>query len=125
MSKKAVGLIIIGLLVLIAVITNPEKDDHISKLAEFVISQVDILANENSDMKQGVRQILMHLIRTSYLEGLLNNNFIYNNWVVFSTTNAIVEGKETILGVGVFGKIYFLNADYIKNELNNMHSKIR
>ena len=125
MSKKAVGFIIIGFLVLIAVITNPEKDDHIAKLEEFVISQVDILGNENSDMKQGVKQILTHLIRTSYLEGLLNNNFIYNNWVVFSTTSAIIEGKETILGVGVFGNIYFLNANYISNELKNMHSKIR
>lgn len=125
MSKKAVGFIIIGVLLLIAVITNPEKDDHIAKLEEFVISQVDILGNENSDMKQGVKQILRHLIRTSYLEGLLENNFIYNNWVVFSTTNAIIEGKETILGVGVFGNIYFLNANYIKNQLKNMHSKIR
>jgi len=125
LSKKAVGFIIIGFLVLIAVITNPEKDDHIAKLEEFVISQVDILGNESSDMKQGVKQILRHLIRTSYLEGLLNNNFTYNNWVVFSTTNAIIEGKETILGVGVFGNIYFLNANYIKNELKNMHSKIR
>ena len=125
MSKKAVALIIIGLLVLIAVITNPEKDDHISKLEEFVISQVDIFGNENSDMKQGVKQILRHLIRTSYLEALLKNNVIYNNWVVFSTTNEIIEGKETILGVGVFGNIYFLNANYISNELKNMHSKIR
>jgi len=125
LSKKAVGFIIIGVLLLIAVITNPEKDDHIAKLEEFVISQVDILGNENSDIPQGVKQILRHLIRTSYLEALLKNNFIYNNWVVFSTTNAIIEGKETIIGVGVFGNIYFLNANYIKNELKNMHSKIR
>ena len=125
MSKKAVGFIIIGFLVLIAVITNPEKDDHISKLKEFVISQTDILVNENSDMKQEVKQILTHLVRTVYLEVLLKNNFIYNNWVVFSTTNVIVEGKETVLGVGLFGNIYFPNPNYIKNELKNLHSKIR
>ena len=125
LSKKTVGLIIFGFIILISIITNPDKDVHMSKMKEFATTEIDALGETNFGMKHGINQDFKSHLYKAFLESLPSKTIKIENWIIFSITRTQYREKDHLLGVGIFGKIYIPNAKYFKKEIKAMHAEFK
>ncbi|MDC9722510.1 MAG: hypothetical protein PSN34_07015 [Urechidicola sp.] len=97
--KKAGWLIVLAIVVLSAVITNPKEEEHTSKLAEMMI---DVMVEQND--KDGLVEGNGFLKGMgSYAVGIQLKEYTnYKNYVLLST----LEGESGgTISIGVFGNI--------------------
>lgn len=87
--------IIIAIL-LIAVITNPSKARHKSKVLQLVETAMGANIHTNSDV--------VHL--DPFLEQMVDSYIDYSNYLFFSTTNVNIQGSSKVIGIGLFGYVY-------------------
>ena len=123
MNKKIVMFFILGFIILIATITNPKVDIHISKVKNILEAQLNSTKdsmgqNLNPDRSFFVNS-LRYKIERSSIERLFNKTVKYENWIIFSVSKVRYGKGEILMGIGVFGNIYTPNVEYFLNEIKN------
>ena len=110
MKKNYVALFVIGLLLLIAVITNPNEDRHKevvkAKFNSYVQMSMPKELSEADDEGGQASQGLAMMLGGAMIDGIIANIVTTDNYVIFSTTNVSWEGKSKVIGIGVFGNIF-------------------
>ena len=107
--------IAIVLIILIAVITNPNEDKHKSEVKSKLISskisnaltdKASDTGNSDKDAARRIGLVLGSVIGGSIVEEMVDNLVTTDNYIVFSTTNVNVKGKNKIIGFGAFGNVF-------------------
>lgn len=120
MKSNHIVLIAIGLILLVAVLTNPNQDRH----------KEVIRAKFNSHMQKSISEGLTELhnewelagqalgmmLGGVLIDGIISNIVTTNNYVIFSTTKMTWKGESKVIGVGVFGNVFL--TDKIDKALN-------
>jgi hypothetical protein len=110
MKNKQIILILVGLILLVSVITNPNQDRH----KEVVKNKLNVLMQnamkeslENSN--NGTQQFgsaLGLMLGGVMLDRMIENMVSSDNYVLFSTTKITWEGETKLIGVGLFGNVF-------------------
>lgn len=101
------SLIIIGLVVLIAVITNPSQEMHREAVKNKINAFLQKQMKKNSTDTNEVGQALGVMIGGAFAGGLINNLVTSDSYVVFSLTKITWSGQTKVIGVGAFGNVFF------------------
>lgn len=107
MKKNYTVLIAIGLILLVAVLTNPNQDRHKEVLKAKLNSYVQKSMSEGlseSDNEWG--QAFGMMLGGALIDGIISNVVTTDNYVVFSTTKMTWEGESKVIGVGAFGNVF-------------------
>lgn len=107
MKKNHTVLIAIGLILLVAVLTNPNQDRHKEVLKAKLNSYVQKSMSEGlseSDNEWG--QAFGMMLGGALIDGIISNVVTTDNYVVFSTTKMTWEGESKVIGVGAFGNVF-------------------
>jgi hypothetical protein len=104
--KKWIALCVV---IIVAVITNPKKEDHVdavkTKISQAALSEVAESASSGSDFEQAGAIIGMSL-GVKVIDTMIESLLQVNNCLLFSLTKFSYAGKERIIGVGAFGNVW-------------------
>lgn len=103
MSKKRLFALIIVVLILTAVITNPSAEKHEEAIKEKATS---ILKQQLNYENEDAIQLGMTLFGDRIVKEFVQSNVVIKNYYLFSLVNVRWQSDETTIGVGVFGKIW-------------------
>lgn len=107
--------LVIGFVVMIAVITNPNEDKHKSavksklvafKMSKDITDKSNNTSNSDYNSARHIGVVLGSVIGSSILEEIVNDLVSTNNYLIFSTTKLAVKGENKIVGFGVFGNVF-------------------
>ena len=109
---------IIGLLVLVAVLTNPNQDRH----KEVIKAKLTTYLQKSMKESNEFGQALGLMFGGVFVNQILDQMITTDNYVLFSTTKITWEGKSKTIGIGVFGNVFVtkelddaLNEGLLKN----------
>jgi hypothetical protein len=110
MKKTNVFLVVIGLILVVAVLTNPNQDRHKevirSKFNSYMQkSMSDGLSKSQNEWEQA-GQVLGMMLGGALIDGIISNIVTTDNYVIFSTTKINWEGESKVIGVGLFGNVF-------------------
>ena len=98
MKKSQVSFLVIALILIAAVFTNPNLSQHRDavkqKLNEYIQKKAD---------KEGALSLF---IATALVERTIDTVINSDNYVVFSLTKATWKGESKVIGIGVFGNVF-------------------
>lgn len=117
--KKVSWLIVIGIIIIVTVITNPKKEAHIERVSKIMMEvYIESQNIEGGNMATG---FIMGL-GSSMIDTQIKQNSNYKNYIIFSTLTNINGGKITI---GLFGNIItmFDEEEYKETIKSNATSK--
>lgn len=110
MKNNYIVLALIGFIVILAVLTNPNQDRHkevLKSKLNTILQQS--LSDEFSDTTnvwnetiQGFGTVFGNLI----IDGIISTTLSTDNYLVFSTTKITYEGDAKIIGIGAFGNVF-------------------
>lgn len=110
MKKNYVVLGIIGLIFIIAVITNPNQDRHKeiikSKLNTYMQKSLKDKHSETNNEWEQAGQALGLMLGGAIIDRIIDNLVSTDNYVLFSTTKITWDGKTKVVGIGAFGNVY-------------------
>ena len=110
MKKNYVFLGIIGLIIIIAVITNPNQDRHKevikTKLNTYIQKSMNEKQTETNNKWEQAGQVLGMMISGAIIDPIIDNLVSTDNYVLFSTTKITWDGKTKIVGIGAFGNVF-------------------
>jgi len=110
MKKGYVALLIIGMLVLIAAITNPSPERHKeavkTKFKEYMQKSMKDSTSISEDEDDKVGLALGMLIGNAIIDPIVNSLISTDNYIVFSTTKITWDGKTKVIGIGAFGNVF-------------------
>ena len=113
------------LVIVIAVITNPNEDKHKSavkskligsKISNALTDKTNNTGNSDKDAARRIGVVLGSVIGGSIVEEMVDNLVTTDNYIVFSTTKVNVKGENKITGFGAFGNVFLsdkLNLDLL------------
>ena len=102
MKKFSLLIFFIGIVIIVAIFTNPKKENHIDKIFLQIIDK-EKLANSNP----------LEAMLIPVAKSLINEQIDYKNYVLFSLS----EINEKKLCLGIFGNVFLL---FNKNEIDNL-----
>ena len=110
MKKNHITLAIISLILLVAVLTNPDQDRHKevikNKLITYLQKSIKKDQTKPKDEWEEAGQALGIMMGGMIVEKVLDNFMSTDNYVVLSTTNITWDGETRIIGIGAFGNVY-------------------
>lgn len=110
MKRNYIGLIAIGLILLVAVLTNPNQDRHKevikAKFNSYMQKSMSEGLSESDNEWEKAGQALGMMLGGALIDGIISNIVSTDNYVIFSTTKMTWEGKSKVIGVGVFGNVF-------------------
>jgi hypothetical protein len=128
MKRKHWSLIFILFFILLAAFTNPDTNRHkecIKKeLNAYIQNATKSSRNSNSLLEQAGKA-LGQMFGGVLVDRITDNYVSVNNYILFSTSNFIWDGKTYIIGIGAFGNVFISGKlkevlDKKKLELINM-----
>jgi hypothetical protein len=122
MKTKHFILIGISIILLIAMITNPDTNHHKeevkSKINEYLQKSLANDVNETDDKWSKAGKLFGNLFGETMVNNMVNTMITTNNYILFSTTNATFEGKSKTIGLGIFGNVYL--SDKVNDAFRNL-----
>lgn len=113
MKTKHFIVIGISIILLIAIITNPDTNRHKeevkSKIHEYLQNSLANDVNEADDKWSKASKLFGNLLGKTMINNMVNTMITSNNYILFSTTNATSEGKTKTIGLGIFGNVFLSN----------------
>lgn len=121
MKKGNVVLLIFGLIVLLAVLTNPSTERHKEaikiKLKEYMQKSMTEKMNDSSNGFEQLGQAFGMILGSAIIEPIVDNLISTDNYILFSVTKITWDGETKVIGVGVFNNVF------ITKELDNALEK--
>ena len=126
MKKNLVSTLVLILVVLVAIFTNPGSERHKeiikSKLTIFLQKAMKDELKGTSEDEQQAGQAIGMLLGGAIIDQIIENTLSTNNYLLFSTTKISWEGETKIIGIGAFGNVFLtrkldeaLNQGLLKN----------
>lgn len=106
MKKNYILLYAVGLILLIAVLTNPNQDQHKEAVKAKYNSYIQKRMSEGLSEKDSELKNLGMLLGRTLINGIVSNTVTVDNYVFFSTTKISWDGESKIIGVGLFGNVF-------------------
>ncbi len=105
-----IGLFVIGLMLLLAILTNPNQDRHKevvkAKLNSYMQKSIsEGLSGTGNEFEQA-GQALGVMLGGPIIDGVISNIVTTDYLVIFSTTKISWEGESKVIGVGAFGNVF-------------------
>mgnify|MGYP003605125588 CR=1 FL=1 len=124
MKKQSIIILLIAIIVLIAVFTNPNAQTH--------REAVKVVFNENLQKEQAKNALennsefekaganLGMMLGSVFIDKMIENIVTSDNYVLFSLTKVSWEGKSKIIGYGLFGNVFISDEanKALKNDSN-------
>lgn len=120
MKKNHIIILVIVLISLIAVLTNPNQDRHKevvkNKLNLYLQkSMKEEFADRNNEAEKSGQAIGM-MLGVVLVNQIIDNLVSTDNYVLFSMTKITWDGKTKVIGIGAFGNVYLTGK--LDNALN-------
>lgn len=100
-----------SIILIIATITNPSKQDHIDAIKELLTGSINETIGDELGSADGWEAAGAALGYTLGM-GMINtmaDSFVHRkNFVVFSLTEISFKGESKIIGIGAFGNVWIL-----------------
>jgi hypothetical protein len=113
MKKNYLILIIIGVIVFVAILTNPNADRHKevikNKLNSYIQKSMKESLTETDNEWEQAGQALGMMLGGALIDRIIDNLVSTDNYVLFSTTKISWEGETKIIGIGAFGNVFITN----------------
>ncbi|HMW13752.1 MAG: DUF4359 domain-containing protein [Chitinophagaceae bacterium] len=113
MKKNQLIIVIVSVVILIAILTNPNQDRHKevikNKLNSYMQKSMNPEGDESENEWEQVGQALGMMIGGTLVENVIDNLVSTDNYILFSTTKINWDGKSRIIGIGAFGNVYITN----------------
>lgn len=110
MKRGYLGIFLFGLLILIAVLTNPSQEVHEealkAKLNLYLQNSMSEGSAETNNEWEKAGNALGFMLGGAIIEGVVSNVVTIDNYVVFSFTRISWGGESKVIGVGVFGNVF-------------------
>lgn len=110
MKKNNIGLFGIGLISLVAILTNPNQDRHKevirAKFISFIQKSMSEALSETNNEWEQAGQALGVMLGGAMIDGIISNIVTTDNYVIFSTTKISWGGESKVIGVGAFGNVF-------------------
>jgi len=110
-NKNLTAIIILGLIVIVGAIANPDESVHKSQVKDLMYSQMnlekELLNSANSGNEWETAGTALGLsLGMSMADKLVENMVSVDNYVIFSITNVRFDGKKKTVGYGLFGNVF-------------------
>jgi hypothetical protein len=114
MKKSYLILFITAFVILIAVISNPNKDKHRSVFKNKILTYkmadgFQDKSNNNLNEWETEGDDIDTIFDAELADYFVNNLITSDNYLIFSTTKVIWHGKSKTIGIGAFGIVYLSN----------------
>jgi uncharacterized protein YacL len=110
MKKNQIIIAIIGFLIVMAVLTNPNQDRHKevlrAKLTSFMQKSMSESVSESDDEWSKAGTALGLMFGGAIVDGIIANVVSTGNYLIFSTTKVTWDGNTRVIGIGAFGNVY-------------------
>jgi hypothetical protein len=110
MKKSSFILVIMSLIIIVAVLTNPDQDRHKEVIKDKLLIYLQKSMKQNQTKTKNeweeAGQALGIMLGGVLVDGLLNNLMSIDNYVLFSTTKITWEGERKIIGIGALGNVF-------------------
>ncbi len=110
MKKNYLVFAIIGVIAIVAILTNPNQDRHKevikNKLNSYMQKSIKQNLPETDNDWEQVGQAFGMMLGGALADRIIDNLVSTDNYVLFSTTKISWEGETRIIGVGVFGNVF-------------------
>lgn len=110
MKRSHLVTIIIGVLILIAILTNPNQDRHKSAIKNkfYAIYQKSLKQNDTGDNNEWEQagQAIGMAFGNIFIDGIIDNLVSTDNYILFSLTKITWDGNSKVVGMGVFGNVF-------------------
>ncbi|MDH5828448.1 DUF4359 domain-containing protein [Sphingobacterium faecium] len=103
MNKKRIFALVIILITVAAIWTNPTREQHervVKEKAEHLIK------NQIDHKKQGFLDIGMRLFGNQVVQQFVEKGVVVENYYLFSLTKIKWQGQNNTIGLGAFGKVW-------------------
>lgn len=118
--KKTLAFIVFIVIILVGVVTCPQKDAHQDALMKLVNIALDTeLSQKASSEEEKGWALLGSMIGSSIAELVIDNKLVIDNYFVYSIGRIVFEGEEKVVSVGLFNHVFTMSEDKLKNELEN------
>ena len=118
-------LVTIGIILVIAVLTNPDRQKHIEAIKDIFSEKLsETMANEvasSSSNLEAAGTALGMTLGLAFIDKFLENVVQNQNYIFFSLTEVRFGGKSRIIGFGAFGNVWIV--DDVKNLLNDISTE--
>lgn len=113
-------IMILALSAALLIFTCPEREDHDVALRN-AISEVYKSHISGSEDQSGAMKYLSFmgsLILDHFADSFIKNHVTFNDYYLFSTSEAEFKGKERIIAFGILGKIYTFDEDDLEEAVS-------
>jgi len=103
------ALIVLGIIVIVAVITNPKKNEHVDILKEKISQSAIHAAAKDMDSGNGFERAGAAIgvtLGLKFLDSIIESVVEVDNYLLFSLTKLSYDGNEKIIGIGAFGNVW-------------------
>lgn len=113
MKKNYLYYAIIGAIILVAILTNPNQDRHKevikNKLNSYMQKSMKQNLTETDNVWAQAGQALGMMLGGALVDRIIDNLVSTDNYVLFSTTKISWEGETKVIGIGAFGNVFITN----------------
>jgi hypothetical protein len=110
MKSSQIILAILSLIILVAVLTNPNQNRHKEVIKNELITYLQKSMKKDQPEEKNewdqAGEALGIILGGAIVDRILDNFMSTDNYVVFSTTRITWDGKTKIIGIGAFGNVY-------------------
>jgi hypothetical protein len=117
------GFIILSIILILAAITNPNKEKHKESIKSIITANMQNTMQENMHLSNNkweqAGQALGMMIGSTLIDPIIDNLISSDNYIFFSLTKITWGGKQKIIGFGLFGNVFITSKieDTLKNSL--------
>ena len=109
MKKNSIILFIIGILLIVATITNPNPDRH-KEVMKIKLNKLTQNPFPKSDKKlRNTDSLSGMMLAEKFINKMVDQIILVDNYFLFSLTVATYRGNTKTIGFGAFGKVYITN----------------
>lgn len=103
MNKKRIFIWLILIVAVVAIWTNPKKEQH-----EIVVKQKAeyLLKKQLGKKEQGIFDLGMQLLGRDVVQDFVSKNVVVTNYYLFSLTKIKWDGKDNTIGIGAFDHVW-------------------
>ena len=108
-------LLIVIVLLVVAVFTNPSASKHRETFAEVSAAAAQNAIKHNSESQSPLAQLLVNAFANPVADLLSNTLTEYHDYYIFSTTTMPYDDDEYTVTFGLFGKVFTISEAKLKD----------
>lgn len=116
MKTKPLLVIFIASIFLLAIISNPNEEEHIKKVKETIAVANQKSLEKNNKNSENDFEELGNLLGESLVNTIVKNTITCDDYIFFSITKITFQEEEKSIGYGLFGTVFL--SEKVEEEFN-------